>query len=74
LVVKKLKTKLERVRSWVGKGGLLYHFPMMLKNDLKCGKPPTPFKFNQNWLDEEDFKALMIKIGVILITIMDNQQ
>jgi hypothetical protein len=50
-----------RVRSWVGQGGSSNHLPVLLQIESESKKPLAPFKFNHSWLDDEDFKALVIK-------------
>jgi hypothetical protein len=40
-------------------GGLLEHMWITLEDASKGPKPPAPFKFNQRWIFEHDYKCLI---------------
>ena len=46
-------------KSEVDSGGLSDHKPITLSISTPEEKPPTPFRFNPNWLDDEEYKKLV---------------
>ena len=55
LLSDQLVSSLPRYRVWAHRCGISDHFPILL--DWKDDQSPVafPFKFNQSWLDNEDF-------------------
>jgi hypothetical protein len=47
-----------RVRKWVGIGGDSNHFPILLEVAVTREKPPSPFKLNL-WFENEEFTNLV---------------
>ena len=47
------------IRTWVEVGGLSYHLPVLLQIQKPEDKPVAPFKFNLEWLLEEDYRKLI---------------
>jgi exonuclease III len=56
-----------RIRSWVETGGTSDHRPVVLSLDPPEIKPPTPFKFNPAWLEEEDYKIMFQSVWTPLV-------
>jgi hypothetical protein len=48
-----------KVRQWVGNGGELHHFPILLELEKVRNKPLSPFKFNPSWLEYDEFIKLV---------------
>jgi hypothetical protein len=64
LVSENLMNQPELIRQWIGCGGESYHSPILI--DISGGprKPPSPFKFNLAWLNEESFQSLVKRCWV----------
>ena len=43
------------IKQWVGEGGELDHFPIYLEVKVAQQKPPSPFKLNVTWLEDEGY-------------------
>jgi len=56
-----------RIRSWVETGGTSDHRSVVLSLDPPEIKPPTPFKFNLAWLEEEDYKIMFQSVWTPLV-------
>lgn len=48
-----------QARQWVDWGGELDHNPIILEIQQDSHKPPSPFKFNANWISNPDFGDLV---------------
>ena len=46
-------------KSEVESGGLSDHRPITLSISIPEENPPVPFKFNPNWLDDEEYRKLV---------------
>ena len=46
-------------RQWVGRGGDSDHNPVFMQILNKDARPRSPFKFNANWLKNEEFVTLL---------------
>ena len=44
-----------QAQQWVDWGGELDHNPIMLEIQQVSQKPPSPFKFNANWISDSEF-------------------
>ena len=60
LVAEQLVDRFFMVRQWVGSGGNSDHFPIFLEIKKGPTNPPSPLKFNKNWLHDESFKNLVL--------------
>ena len=63
MVAKNLVNEQLILQSMVEIGGNSDHPPIVLKIRVPEEKPPSPFKFNPQWLEEEDDKTLILKAG-----------
>jgi hypothetical protein len=59
LVSKALMEACPQIRKWVGTGGVSDHSPILMEIATGPRKPPSPFKFNSEWLKEESFISLV---------------
>lgn len=59
LVEDHLVELMEKIRQWVENCGDSDHNPILLEIANRGEKPPSPFKFNRDWLNLEDFKKLI---------------
>jgi len=59
LVADRLVQKVVMVRQWVACGGVSYHCPIFLELGGKALKPPSPFKFNPDWLKLDSYRKLV---------------
>jgi hypothetical protein len=50
-----------RIKCLVSIGGLLDHLHVLLKMKLEDWTPPSSLKFNHTWLDDLEFRELVIK-------------
>ena len=58
LLGEELAEKLSIFRHWVGEGGLLDHFPILLEAKGALKKLGSPFKFSSSWLSDDSFISL----------------
>jgi hypothetical protein len=61
LVAETLLEEAFQVRQWIGAGGISDHCPLWLVLEGGPKKPPSPFKFNATWLEDESFRDLVKK-------------
>jgi hypothetical protein len=47
------------IKQWIACGGESDHSPILFEILGSLGKPPSPFKFNLAWLNEESFQTLV---------------
>ena len=59
LVSTSLMSDHNRITAWIKIGGESNHFPVFLHMEREECKPPSPFKFNYGWLENEDFVKLV---------------
>ena len=59
LVADHLVKSMEKIRQWVENYGDSDHNLILLEIENGGDKPPSPFKFNRDWLNLEDFKKLI---------------
>lgn len=52
------------IRQWVGNFGDSDHNLILLQIAKGGEKPPSPFKFNKDWLKQSDFVELIIELWV----------
>ena len=64
LIVDPLTESMDRIRQWVGGFGDSDHNPILLEIAHGGDKPPSPFKFNGDWLNLEDFKNLIKSLWI----------
>jgi hypothetical protein len=48
-----------QLKQWIGSGGDSDHYPIWLELNSGPKKPASPFKFNANWIEDEDFQSLV---------------
>ena len=51
-----LMMKVPLMKQWVRDGSKSNNFPVFWEIIRDLNKPPSPFKFNVTWLDDEDFQ------------------
>lgn len=54
LASKNLLMEVEKIQTWVDLGERSDHLPILLQIDKRDTKPAAPFKFNPEWLNEEE--------------------
>lgn len=59
LVSKSIMDDPKRIRSCVEVGGESGHLPIMFYIAKEDRKPPSPFKFNSTWLEDEEILNLV---------------
>ena len=59
LVVDRLVLECDLVRQWVDCGGESDHCPIFFEIQGRSRKPPSPFKFNPEWLKDPSFCQLV---------------
>jgi hypothetical protein len=52
------------IKSWVTSGDISDNLPIMFQMVVGGEKLPAPFKFNYNWLPEEDYRNLVSETWV----------
>ena len=60
-LVEMILEKPNRLKSWVGKGRVSYHFPILLQMEKEIQKPLGSFKHDHTWPEEEGCKKLVIQ-------------
>ena len=60
LLLDKLLTRPLIEKYWVEVGGLSYHLPILLLMERQEHKPAPPFKFDPSWIQEEEYKKLVM--------------
>ena len=56
--------EVDQIRSWVIPIDFFNHSAIVLQIDRQNDKPPSPIKFNPLWLEEEDFRNLVVQEGL----------
>ena len=64
LVAYQLVESVEKIRQWVENCGDSDHNPFLLEIANRGDKPPSPFKFNRDWLNLEEFKELIKSLWI----------
>jgi hypothetical protein len=59
LIKDTLLEKSFQLKQWIGHGGISYHYPSFLELRTGMNKPPSPFKFNRTWLNDDTFLKLV---------------
>ena len=47
------------LKQWIGHGGISDHYSIFLELRTGMDKPPSPFKFNRTWLNDDTFLKLV---------------
>ena len=53
-----------RIKQWVGEGGDLDHFLILLEVKKYHLKPPISFNFNLEWIEVEGFKKMVKSLWI----------
>lgn len=64
LVADPLNEYVDRIRQWIGSCGDFDHNLILLEIAHGGDKPPSPFKFNRDWLNMEELKNLMKSLWI----------
>jgi len=59
LLDERLIDTLHFARQWVESGGISDHSPIMIEISGGTPKPPSPFKFNPGWMQDEEYIKLV---------------
>jgi hypothetical protein len=65
--------EVDQIRSWVIPIDFFNHSAIVLQIDRQNDKPPSPIKFNPLWLEEEDFRNLVVQEGLDFIQILESR-
>jgi hypothetical protein len=55
IVSEKIMENINKIRTCIGTGSVYDCVPIFIQFEKDDLKPPAPFKFNSNWLGDEDF-------------------
>ena len=58
--LRKTSLKVSDSETWVDVGGLSDHLPILLRLQCPECKGDTPYKFNSSWIQEEDYRKLVV--------------
>jgi hypothetical protein len=59
LIKDSLLEKPLQMKQWIGHGGISDHYPIFFELRKGANKPPSPFKFNRTWLNDDTFLKLV---------------
>lgn len=64
LIADDLVESVDKIRQWVGGFGDFDHNPILLEIAHGGEKSSTPFKFNRDWLNQEEFVNLIKGLSI----------